>query len=272
MTRQINNSNRLLSKLTLIPAVFVLSTTIAACQTTRDNQTPLFGKSANQTHTGSISQRGNMLAATTKLAIKWQKNNGDATIGMQYASQLKAIGSHDKAVAILRQTAMRNPQNQTVLLAYGNQLALMKQFAQAHSVLQKANKTGKPNWRIYAAQGAVFDQMGQHKRAQVAHNYALKLAPGKPAIINNIAMSYVMAGKLKRAEDTIRPIYKQAGANSRIRQNMALIVGLQGRFKEAEEIAAADLPPQDVKANIAYLRRMLSQPNNWETVKKLNKT
>ena len=256
----------------MLPTALVLAATIAACQTTSNNQTPLFGTSANQIHTGSIFQRGNILAATTKLAFKWQKNEGDASIGMQYASQLKAIRSHEKALAILRQTAMRNPQNQAVLLAYGNQLALMKQFRQAHAVLQKAHKAGKSNWRIYAAQGAVLDQMGQHDRAQVAHNYALKLAPGKPAIINNIAMSYVMAGELKRAEDTLRPIYRQAGANSKIRHNMALIVGLQGRFKEAEKIAAADLPPQDVKANIAYLRQMLRQPNNWNTVKELNKT
>jgi Flp pilus assembly protein TadD len=272
MIRQIKKPHGLLSNKAMLPAALVLAATIAACQTTRSNQTPLFGNSASQTHTGSISHRGDMLVATTKLARKWQKNNGDATIGMQYAAQLKAIGSYDKALAILRQTSMRNPQNQTVLFVYGNQLAAMKQLAQAQSVLQKAHSVGKPNWKIYAAQGAVLDQMGQHDRAQVAHSYALKLAPGKPAIINNIAMSYVMAGKLKRAEDTMRPIYKHAGSNSRIRQNMALIVGLQGRFKEAEKIAAADLPPQDVKANIAYLRQMLRQPNNWETVKKLNKT
>lgn len=232
----------------------------------------MFGKPANQTHTGSISQPGNILTATTQLAHQWQKKRGDAVLGMQYANQLKRINSHNKALSILRQTAMANPQNQLVLLAYGNQLARLKQYRQAHNMLQKAHGVGKPNWRVYAAQGAVLDQMGRHKNAQIAHGYALKLAPGRPAIINNTAMSYVMAGKLKRAEATLRPIYMRPNANPKIRQNMALIVGLQGRFKEAEKIAAADLPPQTVKANIAYLRQMLSQPNSWKKVQKLNKS
>lgn len=256
----------------MIPTALLLAASITACQSTRSKQASLFGQPANQTHTGSISQSENILVATTKLARRWQKHRGDAALGLQYANQLKKINSHNKALAILRQTAMANPQNQMVLLAYGNQLARLKQYSQAHSVLQKAHGVGKPNWRVYAAQGAVLDQMGQHRSAQVAHGYALKLAPGRPAIINNIAMSYVMTGKLTRAEATLRPIYMQPNANPKIRQNMALIVGLQGRFKEAEKIAAADLPPHVVKANIAYLRHMLSQPNNWKKVQKLNKS
>lgn len=271
MIRRYNIPQGLFSRGALLPAALVLATTITACQTSRNKNSSLFGRSANQTHTGSIARPGSMLMATTHLARQWQKKRGDAALGLQYANQLKRINSHSKALAILRQTAMANPQNQMVLLAYGNQLARLKLYRQANNVLQKAHGAGKPNWRVYAAQGAVLDQIGQHKNAQIAHGYALGLAPGRPAIINNIAMSYVMAGKLKRAETTLRPIYMRTNANPKIRQNMALIVGLQGRFKEAEKIAAADLPPHTVKANIAYLRQMLSQPNSWKTVKKLNK-
>jgi Flp pilus assembly protein TadD len=49
-----------------------------------------------------------------------------------------------------------------------------------------------------------------------------------------------------------------------VRQNLALVVGLEGRFKEAEQIARADLPPDEAAANVAYLRAMLAQPNNWK--------
>lgn len=271
MIRRLKEPPSLFSRGAWFPTALVLATSIAACQTSRNKQDSLFGKSANQIHTGAIAQPGNMLAATTHLARKWQKKRGDATLGLQYANQLRRINSHNKALSILRQTAMANPQNQMVLLAYGNQLARLKHYRQANNVLQKAHSTGKPHWRIYAAQGAVLDQMRRHKNAQIAHGYALKLAPGRPSIINNIAMSYVMAGKLKKAEATLRPIYMRTNANPKIRQNMALIVGLQGRFKEADKIAAADLPPHTVKANIAYLRQMLSQPNSWKKVKKLNK-
>jgi len=49
------------------------------------------------------------------------------------------------------------------------------------------------------------------------------------------------------------------GASPKMRQNLALVVGLQGRFAEAEQIASADLPPNEVKANIDYLRQVLAQ-------------
>jgi Flp pilus assembly protein TadD len=50
----------------------------------------------------------------------------------------------------------------------------------------------------------------------------------------------------------------------RIRQNLALVVGLQGRFDEARQIASQDLPADQVEANMAYLQKMLSQPNTWQ--------
>ena len=63
------------------------------------------------------------------------------------------------------------------------------------------------------------------------------------------------------------PLSRRAGAKGsndpRVRQNLALVVGLQGRFEEAQTIARADLPPDEAAANVAYLRQMMSQPNNW---------
>ncbi|MFC6490726.1 pilus assembly protein TadD, partial [Nitratireductor sp. GCM10026969] len=53
------------------------------------------------------------------------------------------------------------------------------------------------------------------------------------------------------------------GADSRVRQNLALAVGLQGRFAEAEQIAAQELPPEQARANIAYLRAILAQNDSW---------
>ena len=54
------------------------------------------------------------------------------------------------------------------------------------------------------------------------------------------------------------------GADSRVRQNLALAVGLSGRFDEAEKIAVAELPPDEAAQNIAYLRQMLGERNDWE--------
>ena len=58
------------------------------------------------------------------------------------------------------------------------------------------------------------------------------------------------------------------GANSQTRQNLALVVGLQGRFDESRAIYAAELPPDQVEANMAYVRALLTQQNRWDLIEK----
>jgi Flp pilus assembly protein TadD len=45
------------------------------------------------------------------------------------------------------------------------------------------------------------------------------------------------------------------------------VVGLQGRFQEAEQIASSELSAEQAKANVSYLRAMLSQQNAWNKLK-----
>ena len=80
-------------------------------------------------------------------------------------------------------------------------------------------------------------------------------------------MSYVLTGELETAEKYLRQAIAAPGADSRVRQNLALVVGLQGRFGEAEKIAGAEISADQAKANVAYLRQMLAQRNNWQALK-----
>jgi Flp pilus assembly protein TadD len=84
-----------------------------------------------------------------------------------------------------------------------------------------------------------------------------------------MAMSHAVEGQLPEAEKQLREIMAMPGAKAlpRIRQNLALVVGLQGRFEESEKIASADLPPDQVAANLAYLKKMLAQPDTWSQLK-----
>jgi Flp pilus assembly protein TadD len=58
------------------------------------------------------------------------------------------------------------------------------------------------------------------------------------------------------------------GATTQTRQNLALIVGLQGRFQECRALYAAELPPDQVEANMAYVRALLTQQNRWDMIDK----
>jgi hypothetical protein len=50
--------------------------------------------------------------------------------------------------------------------------------------------------------------------------------------------------------------------DKRVRQNLALVLGVQGKFNEARKIASTDLPEADARANMAYLKSMLSAPTS----------
>jgi Flp pilus assembly protein TadD len=148
--------------------------------------------------------------------------------------------------------------------AYGRALADAGQYAQALNAFNRAHTPDNPDWRILNPQGAVLDQMGRHADAQKHYASALKIMPEEPSILSNLALSYVLVKDLKRAEETLRRAVNQPGAGQKVRQNLALVVGLQGRFAEAEKIAAADLPPNEAEANVAYLRQMLAQQGDWK--------
>ena len=65
----------------------------------------------------------------------------------------------------------------------------------------------------------------------------------------------------------LRAAAKHPRADARVRQNLVLVLGLQGKFAEAEELARTDLTSEVAAQNVAYLRRLVSQPNNWAKIK-----
>jgi Flp pilus assembly protein TadD len=118
-----------------------------------------------------------------------------------------------------------------------------------------------------SAEAAILDQLGKSAEARALYRRALDIKPNDPSILSNLGMSYVLEGDLRTAETYMRSAAEQRSADSRVRQNLALVVGLQGRFEEAERIAGEELSPEQAKANVAYLRKMLAQQNAWSQIK-----
>lgn len=197
---------------------------------------------------------------------RYRQNPGDAEAALRYAQALRAIGQRSQASSVLEQASLRDPNNKALLGAYGRALADIGNFQQALEVLGRAHSPDQPDWRILSAQGAVLDQMGRHQDAQLYYASALKIVPEEPSVLSNLGLSYALAKDLPNAESTLRRAVAQQSADPRVRQNLALVVGLQGRFPEAETIASADLPPDAAAANVAYLKQMLAQPNDWKKI------
>ena len=133
-------------------------------------------------------------------------------------------------------------------------------------VLGRAHWPDQPDWHVLSAQGAVLDQMGRHAEAQRYYVTALKIVPEEPSVLSNLGLSYVLYRRSAERERFCAARVSPAG-HPRVRQNLALVVGLSGHFAEAEKIASADLSPDEAAANVAYLKQMLAQSNNWQKLK-----
>lgn len=195
---------------------------------------------------------------------RYRETPHDSEVAMRYAQALRAIGQRAQAVAVLERAAIHNPKDKALLGAFGRALADAGNYKQALEVLNQAHTPDQPDWRILSVKGAVLDQMGRHAEARQHYASALRLLPDEPSVLSNLGLSYALSKDLPNAEAALRRAAAQPGADAKVRQNLALVVGLQGRFQEAEKIAGGDLSPSEAAANVAYLRQMLSQPNEWK--------
>lgn len=223
--------------------------------------------------TGSIAAAGTAAAGETDPAAaqwgaRYQRNPKDKEAALNYAAALRRLDRTQQSVAVLQKAVLAHPNDKTVLAAYGKALAQNGQLDQALNIIRKAQTADNPDWRLLSAEAAILDQQGKNEEARKLYVQAQTYAPNEPMIASNLGMSYLLTGNLDKAEATLRQAAALPGADGRVRQNLALAVGLQGRFDEAEKIATTDLSPDQAAANVAYLKSMLAQQDNWAKLKK----
>ena len=256
----------MLRRFSLKPLVSLLCTgvavlTLAAC-------------AANPTTTGSIGAADpsaipaeQRAAAIGHLAQRYKQNPGDRNTSLYYAAALRSNGQSEQAVAVLEATVAKQPRDAEVAVEYAKALVAAGRFDQALAVIDRAIDPTAPNWNALLVKGAILDQKGQNGEARKLYQTALKVAPDQPSIHANLGLSYAMINDLTAAERELRLAVSLRGANSQVRQNLALVIGLQGRFDEALRLFAAELPPPQVEANMAYIRALLTQQNRWDRIK-----
>ena len=250
----VNNSR--LRRFSLPLVLLTSALAISACQSKTASLDGL-----NTASTGPASFK-----KTAELGDRWQLDQKNAELGLAYADGLEKLGQTDQQLQVLATLTEQNPQNTNIQSVYGKKLIAAGRPGEAVPVLEKVAASGSGDWRTLSALGSAYDQQGQYSTARETYQKALALQPNQISVLNNIGMSYALEGSLKQAEETLRNAMALPDGKTlpRLRQNLALVVGLQGRFDEARQIASEDLPPQEVEANMAYLQKMLSQPNTWQ--------
>jgi Flp pilus assembly protein TadD len=202
-----------------------------------------------------------------QLAARYKAKPKDKVTIVYYAAALRANGQAEQAVAVLEAGMASNGRDPDVRIAYAKALAASGRFPQALNVLDDTIDMASPDWNALSVKGAILDQSGRNKDARVLYNQALTIAPNEASLYANLGLSYAMTNELDAAEAQLRKAAQMRGATSQIRQNLALVVGLQGRFDESRAMFAAELGPDQVEANMSYIRALLTQQNRWDLIK-----
>jgi Flp pilus assembly protein TadD len=244
----------------IVPVMLATSAfAIAACQSktaSLDNVDPIA--------TGSTKPVS--FTKTAELGNRWNGDQKNVELGLAYADGLEKMGQTNQQLNVLQTLSTQNPSNTKLQSLYGKKLIAAGHAVDSVPVLEAVIASGEGDWRTYSALGSAYDQQGQYAQARESYQKALAMQPNEISVLNNLGMSFALEGNLKQGEATFRSAMAlpEGKTNPRIRQNLALVVGLQGRFEESRKIASEDLPPDQVEANMAYLQKMLAQPNTWK--------
>jgi Flp pilus assembly protein TadD len=207
------------------------------------------------------------VAATQQWAAAYAKNPQDPHNAIGYARTLKALGSGDRALEILKTAFQANITNADIAAELGRLALELNHLEIAKPALEVADQQGMRDWKTLSALGTLRAKEGRLDQAQQYYLAALENQPDALSVINNLALSYMLDGKAQKAEELLRKAVSSGHDEKRIRQNLALALGLQGKFIEARQYASADMSDTDVKANMAYLRNMVSSSKQFAAAK-----
>ena len=246
----------------------LLATTAAASLLGACNQTDgqLFSKSSFSSDDTQMSAN-EAVGATTQWAAAYAKNPQDPRMALGYAMALKAIGSRDRSLEILKTAYQTNPNDGEVAAELGRLALDMGRLEIAKPTLQVAEAQGVRDWKTLSAQGTLRAKQGQHAEAQQYYLAALQVQPDAVSVINNLALSYALDGKADKSEELLRKAVASGHEDKRVRQNLALVLGLQGKFDEARKVASVDMTDTEAKDSMSYLRNMLASPTRLASAK-----
>jgi Flp pilus assembly protein TadD len=193
-------------------------------------------------------------------AEQHRKRPADPKAALNYARNLKAIGSKAKAVSVLARTYQLNQGHGELASDYGRLALDLGRPQIAEPLLNQAMRSKRQaDWRVLSALGTVNAKRGDHKKAQSYYMAALKKKPDSASVYNNLALSYALDGKAGEAENVLKKAVSKVQDTARIRQNLALVLELQNKSPEAQMIAQTGLAGKRV-ANNKNISRSLEKP------------
>ena len=249
-------------------ALVLLATTAAAALLGGCGQTDrLFSKLGASSSDDVQLSAADAAGAVAQWGAAYLKNPQDPRMALGYAKALKAIGSRDRALEVLKTAYQSNTTNGEIAAELGRLALDMGQMDIASVALKSAEAQGVKDWKTLSAEGTLHAKKGEYAEAQQYFLAALQVEPDAVSVTNNLALAYALDGKADKAEGLLREAVASGHEDKRVRQNLALVLGLQGKFDEARQIASVDMTEQEAKSSMTYLHNMLSSPNAFASAK-----
>lgn len=241
----------------LLPAALLVS--LGACASAQKAGTPHPDLAAR----ARIAQ-ADPLSQMTFWAREAGRFPNDPLVAANFVEALRKGKQPQRAAQLGAEALSRMSDSPELRRAYAYALLSLGRGAESLLILTDLANGDPENWELRQALGVAFDQSGRPEEARKAYQAALALSPENVGVMTNLGVSHLLSGELATAETVLRQAVELPGATAETRQNLALAIGLQGRFDEAEAIQRVDLPPEQVMANLNYMRRMLSDSRRWE--------
>lgn len=258
----------------LVPAALLLSSPAFAADASKPApqaaapSTPAIQKASAQQR--AEARRLDPLARAAFWGSEFEIDPADAEAGAGLAQALRGLGRNDDAAEVATKALVSNPNDNGLLLELARAHIARGQGFYAIDPARKAAAQNPKDWRPRTLLGVAYEQAQRDDESEAAHRQALALAPNEATPLANYAMHLAAKGDLANAEIQLRRAAALPTATIQVRQNLALVVGLQGRLAEAEKLARADLPPEQVANNLAYLRAAIGQAGanrSWDAMK-----
>lgn len=210
-------------------------------------------------------ERADALTRANFWATEFRKDPSRLDTTIKFASVLREIGSHERAIDVLSRTIPAHPTSHELQLIMGRALLTENRAGEAAEAFYKATVIAPQEATAHAALGVALDRLERHRDAQNAYARALELDPNRASTLANYGLSLALTGDLAGAEARLRTAYGQPDADARVRQNLALILGLQGEF-DAMRAVDPHAPARTVEANLSTIRDMLSPARSYDAL------
>ncbi|HUY69389.1 MAG TPA: tetratricopeptide repeat protein [Alphaproteobacteria bacterium] len=138
--------------------------------------------------------------------------------------------------------------------AYGGVLLRLNRPSEARTQYEAALGENPGDLKARDGLGVALDYMGRHRAAREQYKKVLDRKADDYAALSNLAHSYVLSGLYRDAIRILEPVYRKPAAPAALRANLAEAYVLAGMDVDAERVAAMDMPPDEVKRNIAFYR------------------